>query len=47
MDRRQLVELTNMCLVYGENRVLVQEKKDTNHKGGLVFPGGHIEPGEV
>ena len=46
MDRKQQIELTNMCLVYDENRILVEEKKGTKYAEGLVFPGGHIEPGE-
>lgn len=35
-----------MCLVYDENRILVQEKAGTRHQGGLVFPGGHVESEE-
>lgn len=46
MSRRSEIELTNMCLVYDENRVLVQEKVGTKYEGGLVFPGGHVEEGE-
>ena len=46
MSRKLEIELTNMCLVYDENRVLVQEKAGTKYEGGLVFPGGHVEPGE-
>lgn len=46
MKRTSEIELTNMCLVYDEKRILVQEKKGTRHEGGLVFPGGHIEEGE-
>ena len=46
MDRRSEVELTNMCLIYDKNRVLVEEKTGTNYTGGLVFPGGHVEEGE-
>lgn len=46
MSRRTEVELTNMCLIYDKNRILVQEKSGTGHDGGLLFPGGHIEPGE-
>ena len=46
VDRKIQVELTNMCLVYDENRILVQEKKGTGYEGGLIFPGGHIEDGE-
>lgn len=46
MSRRTEIELTNMCLIYDENRILVEEKKGTRYHGGLVFPGGHVEPGE-
>ena len=30
MNRTQEVELTNMCFIYDENRILVEEKKGTN-----------------
>lgn len=46
MSRKTKVELTNMCLVYDEEKVLVQEKTRTKYEGGLVFPGGHVEEGE-
>ena len=46
MNRKSEIELTNMCLVYDETRILVQEKKGTRYEGGLVFPGGHVEAGE-
>ena len=46
MSRKTKVELTNMCLVYDEKMVLVQEKTGTKYEGGLVFPGGHVEEGE-
>lgn len=46
MKRTQEIELTNMCLVYNESSILVQEKVVTRHPGGLVFPGGHVEEGE-
>lgn len=46
MKRTQEIELTNMCLVYNESSILVQEKVGTRHLGGLVFPGGHVEGGE-
>ena len=48
MDRSSKIELTNMCLIYDESRVLVQEKQGLKdkYKGGLVFPGGHVEPDE-
>lgn len=44
--RTEIVELTNMCMVYdGNGNVLVQDKLDKEW-GGLIFPGGHIEKGE-
>ena len=48
MDRSSKIELTNMCLIYDESRVLVQEKQGLKekYKSGLVFPGGHVEPNE-
>lgn len=45
MDRRTLVELTNLCMVYDGDRILVQEKVGKDYKG-IIFPGGHIEEGE-
>lgn len=45
-SRRSEIELTNMCLIYQDSKILVQEKRGTNYPGGLVFPGGHIEEGE-
>lgn len=46
MKRTKEIELTNMCFVYDEKRILVQEKVGTKYEGGLVFPGGHVEDGE-
>ena len=46
MTRTTEIELTNMCLIYKDDKILVQEKKGTRHPGGLVFPGGHIEADE-
>lgn len=47
MNRKASVELTNMCMIYdGCGNVLVQEKLVRNTKG-LIFPGGHVEPGEA
>lgn len=45
MDRTEQVILTNMCMVYDGNRVLVEEKIDSSQKG-IIFPGGHIEMSE-
>ena len=48
MDRSSKIELTNMCLIYDDEHVLVQEKQGLKekYKGGLVFPGGHVEANE-
>lgn len=45
MGKLERVELTNMCMVCDGTRVLVQERKNPNWPG-VVFPGGHVEPGE-
>lgn len=45
MSRCENVILTNMCMVYDGNKVLVQDRFDPNW-GGITFPGGHIEKGE-
>ena len=42
MSRASLVELTNLCVICDGSRVLVQDKVGC----GVVFPGGHVEPGE-
>ena len=44
MDRSEKVTITNMCMIYDNDKVLVQNKKD-NYKG-ITFPGGHVEKGE-
>lgn len=46
MSRKSVIELTNMCFIYTEDKILVQEKTGTKYEGGLVFPGGHVEEGE-
>ena len=45
MDRTQKTEIVNMCMVYNNDLVLVQDKTDDDYKG-LCFPGGHVEIGE-
>ena len=37
---------TNMCMVSRGDEVLVQRRSDKNWPG-IVFPGGHAEPGEA
>lgn len=44
MDRSEKVTITNMCMIYDNDKVLVQNKKD-DYKG-ITFPGGHVEKGE-
>ena len=46
MSRKSEIELTSMCLIYDDERILVQEKVGTKYEGGLVFPGGHVEDNE-
>lgn len=45
MSRTESVILTNMCMIYDGDSVLVQDKKDDSW-GGITFPGGHVENGE-
>lgn len=45
MARKETVTITNMCMVYDGNRVLIQNRTDPNWSG-VTFPGGHVEPGE-
>lgn len=46
MARIEEVTITNMCMVYEDNKVLVQEKVDDDYCG-ITFPGGHVEKGEA
>ncbi len=45
MARTESVILTNMCMIYDGEKVLVQDKIDESW-GGVTFPGGHVENGE-
>lgn len=45
MNRIEQVTITNMCMIYDGNHVLVQEKTDDDYCG-ITFPGGHVEQGE-
>ena len=42
MSRTSVVELTNLCMVYDGDRILVQERVWNGEKG-IIFPGGHVE----
>lgn len=46
MDRTEKVTLTNMCMIYNKNKVLVQEKINGDYCG-ITFPGGHVEKSEA
>lgn len=46
MSRQINAELTNMCMVYRGNEVLVQRRRPEHGWPGVTFPGGHVEPGE-
>lgn len=46
MSREEQAEFTNLVMVYDEQgRILVEDRVDPNWPG-VVFPGGHIDPGE-
>lgn len=44
-ERIEKVVITNICLVYKGNKILVQERTKKDWPG-LTFPGGHVEKGE-
>ena len=45
MGRTERAELTVLCLLENDGRVLLQDRvKDNWH--GYALPGGHVEPGE-
>lgn len=45
MNRTKPIELTNLCLVYDQDRLLVQERT-WKEETGIIFPGGHVEDNE-
>lgn len=45
VSRQFPVELTTMCMVYDDDKVLVQDRVDPDWPG-VTFPGGHVEHGE-
>ena len=45
MHRAKRIELTNLCLIYDGDKILVQEREWRGEKG-IIFPGGHVEDGE-
>ena len=46
MSNSEKVILTNMCMIYDDSgKVVVQDRQNPDWPG-IVFPGGHVEPGE-
>ena len=48
MSRKQLVTLTNMCMIEDQDENVVVQIRDPKRYSwsGAAFPGGHIEKGE-
>ncbi|MGC4387444.1 NUDIX domain-containing protein, partial [Streptococcus suis] len=48
MARKEMVTLTNMCLIEDKDgNVVVQIRDPERYRwAGVAFPGGHIEEGE-
>ena len=45
MERTVIATITNMCMVYDGNRILVQDRINPDWPG-ITFPGGHVEKNE-
>lgn len=45
MARQELCTITNMCMIYQGNKILVQDRKKPDWPG-IALPGGHVEQGE-
>ena len=45
MARKESCILTNMCMIYDGDRILVQDRINPDWPG-ITFPGGHVNPGE-
>lgn len=45
MGKTERAELTTLCLIYQDDRILLQNRVKKNWHG-YALPGGHIEPGE-
>lgn len=45
MDRSEPIELTNLCMIYHDDKILLQNRKKPDWQG-YTFPGGHVEPYE-
>ena len=45
MNRTEPVELANLCMIYDDNRIILQNRQKEDWRG-YTFPGGHVEPNE-
>lgn len=45
MAKTENVEMTVLCLLYEEDRILLQNRVKADWQG-YTLPGGHVEPGE-
>ena len=45
MKNREKVTITNICLIYKDDEILVQDRKKKDWPG-LTFPGGHVKKDE-
>lgn len=45
MNRCEFVELTVLCMVYDDHKILLQNRVKNDWKG-YTYPGGHVEKGE-
>lgn len=45
MGKREMIELTVLCLIHRGEELLLQNRVKTDWRGYAV-PGGHVEPGE-
>jgi 8-oxo-dGTP diphosphatase len=46
MSKTENVELTVICLIYKDNKILLQDRIKKDWKG-YTLPGGHVEKGEA
>ena len=46
MDKTERVEITVLCLLYKENKILLQNRRKKDWQG-YTLPGGHVEKGEA
>lgn len=45
MARTEVVTITNMCIVYDGDKILVQDKIGDDKWKGITFSGGHFKKG--